>query len=233
MARADTAMYAAKRSGKSRIVAHRPGMTLSELEDQRLRTVLLTAIGTGEIQLAYQPIVELASRRAWRSSRGPLAARGPRRPPRRPIAHATRTGVCPSTRARWSPRPAPRTPSGQRAVRWPCTSTGPVPTGRRPPPVDGRTLVRRHGLTVPSHIRSWNPACSPKRRPPTTTYERYGATASASHSTTSASGTPRSAASRISSDSVNIDRSSTTDHSQPRNAMFLSDARFAGDITRE
>jgi diguanylate cyclase len=63
LARADTAMYAAKRSGKSRIVGHTAGMSLVELEEQRLRTILHGAIADGGIRLAYQPIVDLQTNR--------------------------------------------------------------------------------------------------------------------------------------------------------------------------
>ena len=63
LARADTAMYAAKRAGKARIVGHTPGMSLVELEEQRLRAVLRRAIADGAIQLAYQPIVDLGTER--------------------------------------------------------------------------------------------------------------------------------------------------------------------------
>lgn len=94
LARADTAMYAAKRSGKARIVAHTAGMSLVELEDQRLRTVLRRAIAGGDIGLAYQPIVDLGSGRIvalealarWRHD-------GTDVPPATFIDAATRTGV--------------------------------------------------------------------------------------------------------------------------------------------
>ncbi len=96
LARADTAMYAAKRSGKGRIVAHRPGMNLPELEDKRLRDLLRKAVAAGEIHLAYQPIVELPSRRVvavealarWRRA-------GHQVPAEELIADATRVGVLP------------------------------------------------------------------------------------------------------------------------------------------
>jgi diguanylate cyclase (GGDEF)-like protein len=63
LARADTAMYAAKRSGKARIVGHTAGMSLVELEEQRLRSVLYRAITDGAIRLAYQPIIDLSTGR--------------------------------------------------------------------------------------------------------------------------------------------------------------------------
>jgi diguanylate cyclase len=148
LARADTAMYAAKRSGKGRIVAHRPGMTLSELEDQRLRAVLLAAIDTGEIQLAYQPIVELASRRVvavealarWHRAGHDVPADDL-------IADATRTGVLPELTAAllaqacaqiaaWSPR-------GPLAVH---VNVAPSQLVEGRLLDDVRTSVRRHGL---------------------------------------------------------------------------------------
>jgi diguanylate cyclase len=63
LARADTAMYAAKRSGKARIVGHTAGMSLIEREDQRLRAALHQAMTEGAIKLAYQPIVALPGER--------------------------------------------------------------------------------------------------------------------------------------------------------------------------
>jgi len=148
LARADTAMYAAKRSGKGRIVAYRPGMTLSELEDQRLRAVLLTAIGTGEIQLAYQPIVELATRRVvavealarWQRAGHDVPADDL-------IADATRTGVLPELSAallaqacaqiaEWSPR-------GPLAVH---VNVAPSQLADGRLLDDVRTSVRKHGL---------------------------------------------------------------------------------------
>ncbi|KQS71197.1 bifunctional diguanylate cyclase/phosphodiesterase [Modestobacter sp. Leaf380] len=63
LARSDTAMYSAKRSGKDRIVAYSVGMSLAELQDQELRQALRTAIDDKRVRLAYQPIVELETGR--------------------------------------------------------------------------------------------------------------------------------------------------------------------------
>ncbi|SCX40578.1 diguanylate cyclase (GGDEF) domain-containing protein [Klenkia marina] len=59
LARSDTAMYAAKRSGKDRIVSWSSGMSLAELQDEELRAALRAAIDDRRVRLAYQPIVEL------------------------------------------------------------------------------------------------------------------------------------------------------------------------------
>jgi diguanylate cyclase (GGDEF)-like protein len=61
LTRSDTAMYSAKRSGKSRIVSFTEGMSLVELEDQGLRLALRAAIDHREITLAFQPIVDVGT----------------------------------------------------------------------------------------------------------------------------------------------------------------------------
>ena len=63
LARSDTAMYSAKRSGKDRIVAYSPGMSLAELQDGVLRDALRAAIDDRVVRLHYQPIVELETGR--------------------------------------------------------------------------------------------------------------------------------------------------------------------------
>jgi diguanylate cyclase len=96
LARADTAMYAAKRSGKGRTVAHSAGMSLVELEDQRLRVVLREAIVRGDVALVYQPIVELGSGRTVALEALARWSRdGCDVPPATFIAAAGRVGVLP------------------------------------------------------------------------------------------------------------------------------------------
>jgi diguanylate cyclase len=96
LARADTAMYAAKRSGKGRIVGHSAGMSLVELEDQRLGTVLREAITRGDITLAYQPIVDLQTGRTVAlEALARWTHEGSDIPPVAFIPAATRTGVLP------------------------------------------------------------------------------------------------------------------------------------------
>ncbi|SDF68874.1 putative bifunctional diguanylate cyclase/phosphodiesterase [Klenkia brasiliensis] len=63
LARSDTAMYAAKRSGKDTIVSWSAGMSLAELEDEELRSALRTAVEDRRVRLAFQPIVELTTGR--------------------------------------------------------------------------------------------------------------------------------------------------------------------------
>ena len=59
LARADTAMYAAKRSGKGQLRVFAKGMSLSELSDQRMGVSLAASVAADELKLAYQPIVSL------------------------------------------------------------------------------------------------------------------------------------------------------------------------------
>ncbi len=63
LARSDTAMYSAKRSGKDRIVAYTPGMSLAELQDGALRDALRDAIDDRVVRLHYQPIIDLETGR--------------------------------------------------------------------------------------------------------------------------------------------------------------------------
>ncbi len=61
--KADTAMYAAKRSGKARIALYREGMSLTEVGDDRLARALTEALTNGEVALEYQPIIDLSTGR--------------------------------------------------------------------------------------------------------------------------------------------------------------------------
>jgi diguanylate cyclase (GGDEF)-like protein/PAS domain S-box-containing protein len=56
---ADAAMYAAKRAGKCRWKLYDPGMHASALQRLELTTELDRALSCGELQLAYQPVVDL------------------------------------------------------------------------------------------------------------------------------------------------------------------------------
>ncbi|MCW2582852.1 MAG: hypothetical protein JWQ53_1642, partial [Klenkia sp.] len=100
LARSDTAMYSAKRSGKDRIVTYSVGMSLAELQDQELRQALRTAIDDRRVRLAYQPIVELETGRVlglealarWRHGDADV-------PPDVFIPLAERTGLMPALTA--------------------------------------------------------------------------------------------------------------------------------------
>ena len=100
LARSDTAMYSAKRSGKDRIVTYSVGMSLAELQDQELRQALRTAIDDRRVRLAYQPIVELETGRVlglealarWRNGDADV-------PPDVFIPLAERTGLMPALTA--------------------------------------------------------------------------------------------------------------------------------------
>ncbi|MDT7548903.1 MAG: diguanylate cyclase [Actinomycetota bacterium] len=59
LAKADTAMYAAKRGGKGQLRVFREGMSLTELADNRMSQALAAAVTAGELRLEYQPIVNL------------------------------------------------------------------------------------------------------------------------------------------------------------------------------
>jgi diguanylate cyclase (GGDEF)-like protein len=63
LADADIAMYAAKRAGRGRVMLFEPGMRDRRLERGRLERLLAGAVGRGQIEVHYQPIVDLASRR--------------------------------------------------------------------------------------------------------------------------------------------------------------------------
>ncbi len=58
---ADTAMYEAKRAGRARMVMFDPAMHQALARRSELEAELRLAIGSGQIQPAYQPIIELAT----------------------------------------------------------------------------------------------------------------------------------------------------------------------------
>ncbi|HSP38273.1 MAG TPA: EAL domain-containing protein [Frankiaceae bacterium] len=58
---ADTALYAAKGSGKNRVVVHEPGMSDTLLERLQLRAELGAALDRGEFAVHYQPTIDLRS----------------------------------------------------------------------------------------------------------------------------------------------------------------------------
>jgi diguanylate cyclase (GGDEF)-like protein len=60
---ADTAMYKAKVNGKSRFELFSQDMQLQTTERLRLETDLRRAVERGELQVHYQPVVDLSSRR--------------------------------------------------------------------------------------------------------------------------------------------------------------------------
>lgn len=61
MVRADTAMYAAKREGKARVRVFEPGMSLAEVEEQRMAAALRLAIERRELRVVHQPVVTVAT----------------------------------------------------------------------------------------------------------------------------------------------------------------------------
>ena len=62
LADADMAMYAAKNSGKGRVLLFEPAMRDRALERARLTRLLAAAVGRGQIEVHYQPIVRLQTR---------------------------------------------------------------------------------------------------------------------------------------------------------------------------
>ena len=63
LADADIAMYAAKRAGKGRHLVFERAMRDRALQRSRLEQQLARAVGRGQIEVHYQPIVDLATRR--------------------------------------------------------------------------------------------------------------------------------------------------------------------------
>ena len=61
LVRADTAMYSAKRAGKGVVRVHQPGMSLAEVEEQRLADALRAALEAGEVEVVHQPVVAVAT----------------------------------------------------------------------------------------------------------------------------------------------------------------------------
>ncbi len=96
LARADVAMYVAKRAGGARVALHEQGMTLREARDLALHLPLVAAVERDEVELHYQPVVDLRSGRVvsfealarWEHDGGPV-------PPDVFIPLARRTGLLP------------------------------------------------------------------------------------------------------------------------------------------
>jgi diguanylate cyclase (GGDEF)-like protein len=63
LADADIAMYTAKRAGKGRVLQFEPEMRDRTLQRSRMAQQLAGAVGRGQIEVYYQPIVDLARRR--------------------------------------------------------------------------------------------------------------------------------------------------------------------------
>jgi diguanylate cyclase (GGDEF)-like protein len=63
--RADIAMYAAKRSGKGKVALYEQSMVLPEAADLHYRPLLIDAIGAGDIECFFQPVVDLAAGRVY------------------------------------------------------------------------------------------------------------------------------------------------------------------------
>jgi diguanylate cyclase len=58
---ADVAMYAAKRAGAGGVHLFRPDMHLADVDELSLRQDLTRAVASGRIEVAYQPIVDVAT----------------------------------------------------------------------------------------------------------------------------------------------------------------------------
>jgi diguanylate cyclase (GGDEF)-like protein len=80
LADADMAMYAAKRAGRGRVLRFEPAMRETSLQRGRMEQQLARAVGRGQIEVHYQPVVDLATLRVtsvealarWRRPDGEL-----------------------------------------------------------------------------------------------------------------------------------------------------------------
>jgi len=63
LVRADLAMYVVKRRGKADVLRHTPGLQLEEVDDVALGRDLAQALVDKQVTLAFQPIVDLSTRR--------------------------------------------------------------------------------------------------------------------------------------------------------------------------
>jgi diguanylate cyclase (GGDEF)-like protein len=61
LSQADTAMYAAKRAGKRQVCLYEPGMSLLEVQERRMADALAQALVDGTLDVAYQPVVAVAT----------------------------------------------------------------------------------------------------------------------------------------------------------------------------
>ncbi|MCA1657434.1 MAG: diguanylate cyclase, partial [Actinobacteria bacterium] len=61
LGKADTAMYAAKRGGKSQLRVFTAGMQLAEVGDSETASALAGALESGQLAVAYQPVVDIVS----------------------------------------------------------------------------------------------------------------------------------------------------------------------------
>ena len=74
---ADIAMYVAKRTGKGRLEVFEPEMRVKAAHRTRLQQELARAVERGEIEVAYQPVIDLGTRRpSIAGGAGPVAAPG-------------------------------------------------------------------------------------------------------------------------------------------------------------